>query len=69
MNLIETLEQALEALEVVAKYGNVFAYKTYEQNPYEQITKAITNLHTAIEQAKEVEPVAHTGATQIGDTC
>jgi DNA-directed RNA polymerase subunit RPC12/RpoP len=55
---IEAMKLALEALERLKAYGNVFRFRQDEQNPYDQACEAIAILRTAIEQAEKQEPVA-----------
>ena len=37
----EVLKLALEALKRMERFGNTFGYRSYEQNPYDQVCKAI----------------------------
>ena len=45
---IEAMKQALEALERLKAYGNVFRFRQDEQNPYDQACEAIESLRQAI---------------------
>jgi hypothetical protein len=53
----ELLQQALEALERMNSYGNVFAYRNSEQSPYDQNTEAIIAIREYLKRP-EPEPVA-----------
>jgi len=44
----EVMQQALEALKRMQRYGNTFGYRSHEQNPYEQVCEAITSLETEL---------------------
>jgi hypothetical protein len=46
----EALKLALEALERMKHYGNTFAYRNHEQNPYEQVCEAIAAIEALAEQ-------------------
>ena len=50
---IEAMKQALAALERMKGYGDVFQYRSDQQNPYDQLCEAITALRAAIEQAEQ----------------
>jgi hypothetical protein len=45
---IEAMKLALEALERLKAYGNVFRFRQDEQNPYDQACEAIESLRQAI---------------------
>jgi len=47
----KALDLALEALERMKRFGNTFGYRSWEQNPYEQVCEAIA----AIKQASSVQ--------------
>lgn len=47
------MKQMVEALERIERYGNTYLYRKTEQNPYEQVCKAITAGRQAIEQAEQ----------------
>jgi hypothetical protein len=57
---ISAMKQALEAMERIKSYGNIFMYRKTERNPYDQAVEAITALRQAIEQAEKQEPVIGT---------
>jgi hypothetical protein len=72
MDKDEALKLALEALKRMKGYGNTFGYRSWEQNPYEQVCEAIT----AIKQARSApvqEPIGYlfqheeTGLTTVVD--
>jgi hypothetical protein len=46
----EALKQALDALKRMKRYGDTFAYRSSEQNPYEQVCEAITDCEQVIAQ-------------------
>ena len=47
---LAAVKQALDALKRMKRYGDTFAYRSSEQNPYEQVCEAITDCEQAIAQ-------------------
>jgi hypothetical protein len=47
---LAAVKQALEALKRMKRYGDTFAYRSSEQNPYDQMCEAITALQSIISQ-------------------
>ena len=52
-DLRKAAQQALEALERMRSYGDVFLHRSHEQKPYEQVCDAITALRSALEQPEQ----------------
>jgi hypothetical protein len=50
---IEAMKQALEALERLKSYGNIFMYRKTERNPYDQAVESITALRQALAQPEQ----------------
>jgi hypothetical protein len=46
----EALKLALDALKRMKRYGDTFAYRSSEQNPYEQVCEAIADCEQVIDQ-------------------
>jgi hypothetical protein len=51
------VQQALEALERMERYGDTFLCRSHEQKPYDQVCEAIDALNQLLEQPVQ-EPVA-----------
>jgi hypothetical protein len=47
---LAAVKQAVEALKRMKRYGDSFAYRSSEQNPYEQVCEAITDCEQVIVQ-------------------
>lgn len=52
------LKLALEALERMKGYGNVFLHHRHTQNPYEQVCEAITALREALASEAKEQPAS-----------
>lgn len=51
--LLDAAKQALESLERMKSYGNIFLFRSYEMNPYDQVCEAITSLRQAISELEQ----------------
>jgi hypothetical protein len=63
---LTAVKQAVEALKRMKRYGDSFAYRSSEQNPYEQVCEAITALQSIISQEaldKKAENARELGLT------
>jgi hypothetical protein len=61
------MKQALEAMERIKSYGNIFMYRKTERNPYDQAVEAITALRQAIAEAEKQEPVGYFSVNDYGN--
>jgi hypothetical protein len=78
MNKDEALDLALEALERMKGYGNVFLHRRDERNPHEQVCEAITAIkqarsapvqEPAIKQGWDVDTLLDKPAAPVRDKC
>jgi hypothetical protein len=61
------LDLALEALVRIKRFGNTFGYRSWEQNPYEQVCEAITAIKQALAAPTVQEPVAYRSRLASGN--